>query len=269
MTPLVNSAFVAWTHGRDLLLARISIFEHIRDIPYSLAIPMTNPTTAPEKLLRAGRGYCGPKHLLLAEMYRILGLDVRYVKVSFSWNDPDIYYPPGLRELAASLPTSHHLACRVRINDRWALVDATWDLPLGKAGFPVNEHWDGYEDTKCAVTPIQPAARAVFCPMAKNGSFREGAEFCSTDSGKDYRDEKTGNGVIAGTARVCTPEERERIARFLPRIRSVAGNIETIILSCDHGNLESPKKNIPEHPLSDMRRVSGHAHRRTDQQSQS
>ena len=216
MTPLVNSAFVAWTYGLDPLLARISIFEHIRDIPYSLAMPMTNPATAPEQLLRAGRGYCGPKHILLAEMYRNLGLDIRYVTVAFSWNDPDIYYPPGLRELATCVPISHHLACRVRINDRWVLVDATWDLPLGKAGFLVNEHWDGYADTKCAVTPRRPEAIAALRPMAKNEPFRdrEGAESCSADREKDNRDENDRQRCDRSKALVRTLEKREGIARF-------------------------------------------------------
>lgn len=216
MTPMVNSAFVAWTHGLDPLLARISIFEHIRDFPYSLAMPMNDPMTAPEQLLRFGRGYCGPKHFLLSEMYRNLGLDVRYVTVAFLWNDPDIQYPPGLRELAVWLPTAHHLACRVWINNRWVLVDATWDLPLGKAGFPVNDHWDGHADTKCAVTPIRPAARAAFRPMAKNEPCqgRGGEESCSPDREMDYQDERDRQRRYRRMALVRTLEERVRIAKF-------------------------------------------------------
>jgi hypothetical protein len=32
----------------------ISVFQHIRDIPYSLAVPMTDPKTAPEQILGLG-----------------------------------------------------------------------------------------------------------------------------------------------------------------------------------------------------------------------
>ena len=133
MTPLVNSAFVAWTYGLDPLLARISIFEHIRDIPYSLAMPMTDPMTAPEQLLRTGRGYCGPKHFLLAEMYRNLGLDVRYVTVAFSWNDPDIHYPPGLGSWlpGSRQPITSPAASGSTIAGCWWMLRGTflWEKP--------------------------------------------------------------------------------------------------------------------------------------------
>jgi transglutaminase-like putative cysteine protease len=70
MSTLVDERFREWTAGLDAQDALISVFEHIRDIPYSLAVPMTDPDTAPEQILSLGKGYCGPKHYLLAEMYR-------------------------------------------------------------------------------------------------------------------------------------------------------------------------------------------------------
>ena len=79
---------------------------------------MNNPAKAPEQILFAGKGSCGPKHYLLAEMYRRLGLEVTFVIVPFLWNDPDIMYPQKLRRLAEVLPVAHHLACRVRIQNR-------------------------------------------------------------------------------------------------------------------------------------------------------
>lgn len=33
------------------------------------------------------------------------------------------------------------------------LVDATWDLPLAAAGFPVNTEWDGLSDTFLGIVP--------------------------------------------------------------------------------------------------------------------
>jgi transglutaminase-like putative cysteine protease len=144
MTSLVNDTFSEWTHGLDTRESMISIFSHIRDIPYSLIVPMSDPKTSPEQLLVAGKGSCGPKHYLLAEMYRKLNLSVVYATIAFSWTDPDFHYPPELRKQAIRLPIAHHLACRVQIGCRWILVDATWDRPLAKAGFPINDHWDGY-----------------------------------------------------------------------------------------------------------------------------
>ena len=63
-------------------------------------------------------------------MYQRLGFEVVYATFPFHWNDPDLRYPHELHQLADDLPVAHHLACRVRINDRWVLLDATWDRPL-------------------------------------------------------------------------------------------------------------------------------------------
>jgi hypothetical protein len=93
MTSLVNDLFAEWTHGLDTRESMISIFSHIRDIPYSLVVPMHDPKISPQQLLVAGKGSCGPKHYLLAEMYRKLNLSVVYATIAFSWNDPDLHYP--------------------------------------------------------------------------------------------------------------------------------------------------------------------------------
>jgi len=62
MVSLVNTTFLEWTDGPDVPRSRISIFEHIRDIPYSLAFPISDPKTAPEQILMLGKGSCRPKH---------------------------------------------------------------------------------------------------------------------------------------------------------------------------------------------------------------
>ena len=61
---------------------------------------------------------------------------------------------PNSENYAARLPIAHHLACRVQIGCRWVLVDATWDRPLAKGGFPINDHWDGYSEMKWAVKAV-------------------------------------------------------------------------------------------------------------------
>jgi hypothetical protein len=78
--------------------------------------------------------------------------------------------------MATTLPVAHHLACRVRINDRWVLVDATWDQRLKRAGFPVNEYWDGWADTHCPVKPLLSAVRTAFCRTATNEPCRDRRE---------------------------------------------------------------------------------------------
>ena len=123
MSSLVNAKFSEWTHGLDTRQSMIAIFGHIRDIPYSLEVPMTDPATAPEQMLRLGKGSCGPKHFLLAEMYKKMGLNVVFATIAFLWSDRDLHYPPKLRALAARLPVAHHIACRVQIG-----------VPLGAGG---------------------------------------------------------------------------------------------------------------------------------------
>jgi hypothetical protein len=216
MSVLVDKKFRGWTAGLDAEEAMISVFQHIRDIPYSLAVPMTDPKTAPEQILTLGRGYCGPKHYLLAEMFRKLGIDVVYATFPFIWDDPDLQYPLELRRLAGGLPVAHHLACRVRINDRWVLVDATWDRPLRQAGFPVNEHWDGRADTLCAVKPLRSAVRTAFCCTMTNEPCRNGRErdLNSLDSEQDHGDAEDHIWYYREKTGVRTPEEIGWIRRF-------------------------------------------------------
>lgn len=101
-------------------------------------------------------------------MYRKLNLCVVFATITFSWNDPDLLYPSELRKQAVRLPAAYHLACRVQIGCRWILVDATWDLPLGGAGFKVNEHWDGYSEMRFGVKPFNSLVKTAFCPNLKN-----------------------------------------------------------------------------------------------------
>lgn len=216
MPTLINSKFREWTKGLDTHQSMISIFEHVRDIPYSLAVPLRDPISGPEEMLRIGRGYCGPKHHLLAAMYRKLDLDVIYATFPFLWNDPDLRYPPGLRELSARVPVSHHLACRVQLGNRRVLVDATWDPPLARAGFPVNEHWDGWADTRCAVKSLRSPVRTAFCRTLTNEPCRTKDEVMipPIDGETDHGDAEAQSRYHREKTGVRTPDDWQQVARF-------------------------------------------------------
>ncbi|MDD5142259.1 transglutaminase domain-containing protein [Methanoregula sp.] len=218
MSTLVDASFREWTLGLDPRESRISVFEHIRDIPYSLSVRMTGPDTAPEEILSAGKGYCGPKHYLLAAMFRKLGLEVVFATFPFLWNDPDLRYPPDLRALAAAVPVAYHLACRVRINGHWVLVDATWDPALEKGGFPVNGHWDGLSETRCAVKPLRSAVRTAYCRTATNEPCRreEDSAFRPLDGEEDHRDEDNQVRYYRQKTGIRSPGEIRRIGQFYP-----------------------------------------------------
>ena len=151
MDSIVDKKFNEWTSGLSEVEARISIFEHIRDIPYFVYPQLWDIKTGPAMMLEIYKGSCTPKHYLLGEMFEKLDLNVRYCTFPFNWKEFDIRYPSKLEELAAKMPVAYHHACRVLINGKWVLVDATWDKSLAPSGFPVNRDWDGKRDTLLAV----------------------------------------------------------------------------------------------------------------------
>jgi hypothetical protein len=152
MDSIVAERFSWWTAGRDALQARIAVFEQIRDIPYAI-VPELNDAGRYAEILTLGKGSCTPKHFLLCSMYQQLGLSVLYAVYPFHWAEVEVPYPPELRRLAEATSTSYHLACRVEIDGRLVLVDATLDPLLEQMGLPVNKDWDGLSDTRLAIHP--------------------------------------------------------------------------------------------------------------------
>jgi hypothetical protein len=152
---IVDEKFNEWTEGLDPLQARISVFRHIRDIPYAV-VPAVMDYRGYRNILKIGQGSCTPKHFLLCEMFQRLGLPVFYVVYPHRWAEIAKImgeYSERLEEMALALPVTRHLACKVEIDGRLVLVDATLDLPLQKAGFTVNAGWDGKSDMLLPVTP--------------------------------------------------------------------------------------------------------------------
>lgn len=146
MDAIIDSQFTEWTKDKSPQEARIAIFEGIRDIPYAVVSELVHPVRY-SNILRINKGSCTPKHLLMCEMYRRLGLHVLYDVYPFKWDELEIDYPPWLSKLAKSVPATHHLACKVEIEGNLVLVDATVDPGLEKLGIPVNRKWDGRSDT--------------------------------------------------------------------------------------------------------------------------
>ena len=179
MPDIVEQRFEEWTLGKGPREQRVSIFNRIRDIPYRVVPELTDWHVSPRKLLELGCGSCSPKHFLLGHMFANLDIPVTYVSFPYSWNQPQLDYPADLRKLSESLPIEYHLACKAQIEDRWVYVDATWDTPLRRAGFPVDESWDGISNTHIAVDPIDEIehdtadARAAYVKQQKAGWTEE------------------------------------------------------------------------------------------------
>ncbi len=152
---IITQKFDEWTAGKEPKEARISVYGHIRDIPYAIIPELRDPVAGPPGLIEQNRGSCQPKHYLMAGLFGKLNIPIRFVTYVFRWGDSEIKYPADLKGLLSRMPVSYHLACKADINNKWVLVDATYDLPLKKAGFPVNEKWDGESGTVNAVNSIQ------------------------------------------------------------------------------------------------------------------
>jgi len=164
--PLLDKTFRQWTTGLDPVRARIRIFERVRDIPYAV-LPELIDAGRYVDILRVGRGSCTPKHFLLAEMFRRLGLLVLFAVYPFRWGQrAEILdnYPARLKEMAKRQPVAYHLACRVEIGGRLVLVDATLDAALARLEpLPINLRWDGVSDTQLPMTPT--GEELVFHPV--------------------------------------------------------------------------------------------------------
>jgi transglutaminase-like putative cysteine protease len=152
MRDLIGLHLGQWTKAKSRREALIAVFNHIRDIPYCV-LPELNHPQHYQRILEIHAGSCTPKHLLMAEMCRRLGRDVLLAIYPYRWAEFEDLYPPRLRKLARLMPPGSHLACKVLINGRYVLMDATVDPPLGRIGLPVNECWDGESDTSLPVLP--------------------------------------------------------------------------------------------------------------------
>lgn len=150
---IIWERFNQWTKDLEPQAARVSVFEHIRDIPYAIMPQLRDPDLGPAQMLKINRGSCQPKHYLLGLFFTKLDIPVKYVTYPFRWVNLPLNYPETLKNIVQELPLAYHLACEVCIDTKWVLVDATWDIALKKANFAVNEKWDGLSDTLNAVIP--------------------------------------------------------------------------------------------------------------------
>lgn len=151
-TDIIGQKLHDWAQEKSAREARVAIYYKIREIPYAVIPDLISPEQY-TNMLKLNRGSCSPKHLLLCNMYQRIGLEVLYVVYPFRWDEFELLYPPELREMAKEMPMGYHLACRVEIDEKLVLVDATLDPALQKVGLPVNKEWDGISDTLLAVNP--------------------------------------------------------------------------------------------------------------------
>ncbi len=130
----------------------ITSFQTVRDIPFG-PLPGDREDDRVARMLRGNKGSCTAKHYYLCDLLESEGMSTLLVTYPFRWKELDINYPRTLLEHAERMPLAYHLACKANISGGWVLLDATWDPPLEKLGFNVND-WDGSSDTTLAVRPL-------------------------------------------------------------------------------------------------------------------
>jgi len=126
----VEETFREWTRGKSLTEARISVFEHIRDIPYAIIPELRDPRVGTEKILEIQKGGCQPKHYLLGLYFGKLGISVKYVTYEFLWEDSAGRYPVDLKEMIKGLPPAYHLAVKAEIEH--ATQEERYAYEMGK-----------------------------------------------------------------------------------------------------------------------------------------
>ena len=149
MSTQIEEKFAEWSAGLSAEQARVALFERVRDSPYSYPA-----SRDPAEVLRAGFGTCSGKHYLLAEFYRLLGLNVRHMICSHRFNESDLPFPQDMQEmLMRDEVVDMHDYLQVEIDGQWVDIDATWERGLREFGFPVTEEWDGSSVMRLSVVP--------------------------------------------------------------------------------------------------------------------
>ncbi len=140
-----------WATGLDFNSQIVNVFEKVRDIPYGYT-----SSRGPNDVYRQNKGTCSGKHALLKALYQKIGIGTKDFIALHRFKDLKVNYPP---EITAILDRSDiidpHNFIKIFVDNKWITVDATWDKPLKKIGFVVNENWDGKTEMQLCVLPIR------------------------------------------------------------------------------------------------------------------
>ena len=132
----------------------ICAFQKIRDIPYG-----STGEREPEIIVNNNLGSCSGKHILLNHLFIKLGLQSKIMTCLHHFDQAlptGNKYPRRLQEIIRDhrVIDFHHFI-KLKVDQEWFNVDATWDSPLNAYGFPVNLDWQGKGQTTIAVQPIK------------------------------------------------------------------------------------------------------------------
>jgi len=137
-----------WTANQSIEVKIITLFEKVRDIPYG-----DIGSRKPLDVYSQNKGTCSGKHELLKALYKTLGISVKDFIIIHNFKKLPVNYPINIQQiLEKTTIIDPHNFIKIKINNKWYIVDVTWDKALKKHGFPVNENWDGKSNMKISVT---------------------------------------------------------------------------------------------------------------------
>jgi len=130
------------------------VYHVVRKIPYG-----STGERDPLKVIANNLGSCSGKHVLLRDLLREAGWEAEIITMFTYFNRGIPSHPAMPAELRAMIEGEevcdfHHYV-RVRMDEGWRKLDATWHDALIPYGFPVNRDWKGESDTVLAAAPMR------------------------------------------------------------------------------------------------------------------
>ena len=132
---IIKSKVKEITNGLSNDEAIKRVFEYVRDMPYYL-VPFSDALHA----LKYCFGDCRSKHNLLSKMFSIMNIPHKHLHMEFDWKDVPLP-KEVLMKLGSISSVWPHYSLKAFIDNKWRVVDVTWDSPLARAGFHINE-WE-------------------------------------------------------------------------------------------------------------------------------
>lgn len=137
----------SWSKNQSMDEAVITLFKRVRDIAYG-----DIGSRDPLQVYKQNKGTCSGKHELLKGLYLTLGIPVQDFIVMHNFNELPIIFPEHIQKiLVENTIIDPHNFIKIKRNNKWITIDATWDLGLKKVDFPVNKEWNGFENLDVSV----------------------------------------------------------------------------------------------------------------------
>ncbi|SDW16218.1 hypothetical protein SAMN05444411_101184 [Lutibacter oricola] len=135
------------TKNQTLNQKIITLFYTVRDIPYG-NIGSRNAID----VYKQNKGTCSGKHALLKELYVAIGVEVKEFIVMHSFNEIGVDFPKKVQQILDNTNiVDPHNFIKIKVNNQWLTIDATWNLQLKQFNFPINEIWNGNKSMPISV----------------------------------------------------------------------------------------------------------------------